>query len=308
MAIKPPLLQRGDTIGIVTLGSAPDPRVINSGISFLMNMGFEVVLGKNVYARTGLVAGTNEERAADLMGMFEDKRVKLILPTRGGVGVAGILPYLDFETISRNPKIVTGYSDITILLNVLYQLSDLITFQSLMLIDFRPTTPPYNFDQFFAATSTTTAPRQIVNPPGIPQVSRVPGNVTGELVGGNLTSFVDTLGTPYEIDTKGKILLIEETHEPTNSVYRMLEHLILAGKMQDCIGIIMGQCTNCPVSYNTSYQDLIDGVIVPLGKPLMTNVTTAHGTYKAAMPIGARVNLNTNENTLTIMEQTVRAR
>jgi muramoyltetrapeptide carboxypeptidase len=306
MANKPIYLQQGDTIGIVTLGSPLDAQIINSRIAVLKNMGFEVILGRNVFASTGLVAGSDEARANDLMVMFENKNVKMILPSRGGVGVAGILPHLDFSVIRQNPKIVTGYSDITILLNVLYQYANLITFQSLLLIDFTQATPVYNFDQFFAATSSTVSPRQIENPPGMPLVSRVRGNVTGELVGGNLTSFTDNLGTPFEIDTKGKILLIEETHEPTNSIYRKLNHLKLAGKFEDCIGIIMGECTNCPISYRTSYDDLINEMIVPLGKPLMTNVATAHGRFKAAMPIGAKVNLDSINNTLTVLESTVR--
>ncbi|WP_059103028.1 S66 peptidase family protein [Shouchella shacheensis] len=305
MATKPPILQPGDTVGIVTLGSPLDPTIINDRINTLRNMGFQVEIGQSVYAEDGFLAGTAEERAADLMRMFTDESIKWILPSRGGVGVAGILPYLDYGVIQQNPKIVSGYSDITVLLNVLYQQADLITFQSLMLIDFTMGTPAYNYDQFFSATSTFTSPRQIQNPPGMPLVSRIPGNVTGPIVGGNLTSFVDTLGTPFEIDTSGKILLLEDTHEPINTVYRYMSHLDIAGKFQDCVGIIMGECTNCPVAYGKTYEDLIAEFVVPLGKPLMTNVATAHGLYKAAIPIGARVNLNTINNTLTVLEPTV---
>ncbi|MFM1651421.1 LD-carboxypeptidase [Brevibacillus sp. B_LB10_24] len=305
MAIMPPILRQGDTIGIVSLGSPLSSNTIAARVNTLRGMGFEVVFGQYVFGNLGLVSATKEQRAYDLMNMFADKDVKMILPVRGGVGVADILPYLDYRMIRENPKIVTGYSDITVLLNVLAQRSRLITFQSLMLIDFRPTTPAYNFEQFFTATSTVTAPRLIQNPPGMPQISKVQGNVTGPIVGGNLTSFVDTLGTAFEIDTRGTILLLEETHEPANHVYRMLEHLWLAGKLDDCLGIVMGECTNCEVSYRTSYDDLINDVLVPLGKPLMTNVATAHGLYKAAIPIGARVNLNTFTNSLTVLEPTV---
>lgn len=305
MATRPPILQPGDTIGIVTLGSPLEASVIDARISTLLDMKFKVVLGQYVYAQNGFLAGTNQERAADLMAMFENDQVKIILPTRGGVGIAGILPYLDYETIRRHPKIVTGYSDMTILLNVLYQYADLITFNSLMLIDFTLATPPYNFNQFFAATSTLTSPRPITNPPNIPLVSRVPGNVTGPIVGGNLASFVDNLGTPFEIDTRNRILFLEETHEPMNKVYRYMNHLKLAGKFDDCIGIILGECTNCQVAYGQTYEDLIEEFIVPLGKPLMTNLTSAHGTYKTAIPIGAIANLNTMNNTFTILEPTV---
>ncbi|TJY39679.1 LD-carboxypeptidase [Cohnella pontilimi] len=305
MPIAPPILRAGDTVGVVTLGSPLDANTINARIQYLRSLGLNVILGRHVYDQTGFLAGTDADRASDLMMMFANPQVKMILPTRGGTGVAGILPYLDYSVIRNNPKIVTGYSDITILLNVLHQAVDLITFQSLLLIDFRSDTPAYNFNQFFSATSMYSPLRQILNPPGIPLISRVPGNVTGILVGGNLTSFVDTLGTPFEIDVRGKILLLEETHEPINTVYRYLEHLRLSGKFRDCAGIIMGECTGCLEAYGVSYQNLIDNFMVPLGKPLMTNLTTAHGTYKAALPIGAAVNLNTINNTLTVAQPTV---
>ncbi|MFD0696766.1 LD-carboxypeptidase [Paenibacillus sp. GCM10027628] len=306
MAAKPPLLQRGDTVGIVTLGSPLDASIIDARISFLESMGFNVAYGKYVYYYDGIVAATAQQRAEDLMSMFRNHNVKMILPARGGTGVADIFPYLDFGFIRNNPKIVTGYSDITILLNILYQLADLITFQSLLLIDFNADTPAYNFNQFFSATSTLTAPRIIQNPPGLQLTSLIGGNVTGPIVGGNLTSLVGTLGTPYEVNTTGKILLLEETHAPSNTIYRYLTQLRMAGKFRDCIGIVMGQCTGCTISYNTSYEKLIQELIVPLGKPLMTNLSTAHGYYKAAIPIGANVNLNTNNNMLTVLEPSVR--
>jgi muramoyltetrapeptide carboxypeptidase len=305
MAIKPPMLQIGDTIGIVTIGSPLDANMINERVRTLTDMGFNVVLGRYVYSYEGIVAASAQQRAEDLMNMFTNPRVKMILPTRGGTGVQTILPYLDYGVIRENPKIVSGYSDITILLNILYQFSNLITFHSLMLIDFRPDTPAYNFNQFFTATSTLTSPRVIQNPPGFPLTSLVSGNVTGPIIGGNLTSLVNSLGTPYEINTEGKILFLEDVNSPTTMIYRYLNQLLMAGKFVNCLGIIMGECTNCPISYGTSYEDLINDLLVPLGKPLMTNLATAHGYYKAAIPIGATVNLNTINNTLTVLEPTV---
>lgn len=144
----------------------------------------------------GFLVGSDKQRASDLMKMFENEDVDMILPSWGGVGIAGILPYLDFQNIRKHPKIISGYSDITVLLNVLFQEADLITLQSLLLIDFSMATVPYNYDQFFTATSSLISPREIKNPAGMKQVSRVKGNVTGEIVGGNLTSFSDLLGTP----------------------------------------------------------------------------------------------------------------
>ena len=305
MATRPPQLQSGDTVGIVTLGSPLETSIINEGIATLRNMGLNVILGDYVYASNGFLAATPREMASDLMKMFLNKEVRWILPTRGGVGVASILPFLDFPIISQNPKIISGYSDITILLNVLYEYANLITFHSLLLRDFNPSTPAYNFNQFFFATSNLTAPWDIKNPPDMPLISNVPGNVTGPIVGGNLTSFVGTLGTPFEINTKDKIILLEDTHEPINTVYRYLNHLWLAGKFNDCIGIVMGECTNCVPAYGKTYSTLINDFLVPLGKPLMSNLATAHGLYKATIPIGATINMNTTNRTLTVMEPTV---
>jgi muramoyltetrapeptide carboxypeptidase len=307
MATRPPILRAGDTIGIVTLGSPLEPAVIDADVATLRQMGFNVVLGDYVYSYAGYLAATDEQRASDLMRMFQDPAVRMILPTRGGVGVAGILPYLDYEYIALHPKIISGYSDITVLLNVLTQYANLITFHSLMLIDFRPDTPAYNFNQFFAAVSTNIAPRLIQNPPGMNLVGRVPGNVTAPVVGGNLTSFIGTLGTPFEIDTRMRILFLEDTHEPINTIYRYIDNLKLAGKFDDCAGILLGQCSNCVPAYDRDYESLITDVIVPLGKPLMTNLASGHGEYKATVPLGAVINMNTVNATLTILEPTVTA-
>lgn len=305
MAVRPPILFRGDTVGIVTLGSPLAADVINARLAFLKAFGFNFVLGKYVYEARGIVTTDARHRAADLMDMFYNPQVKAIIPTRGGTGVSDILPFLDYEFIRTHPKVLTGYSDITILSNVLYQLADLISFQSLLLIDFRAGTPAYNFDQFVTATSTLLAPRVINNPPGIPLISLVNGNVTGPIVGGNLTSFIGSLGTPYETDTCGKILVIEETHEPANTVYRYMAQLRLAGKLDDAIGFVIGECTDCQPAYGESFFDVVRKELVPLGKPILANLRTAHGRYKAAVPIGAQANLNTYNNTLTILEPTV---
>lgn len=305
MAIRPKALVKGDTVGIVTLGSPLARETIDAAIAYLRQMGLNVIVGQHAYDADGYLAGTDEERAGDLTAMFADERVRLILPSRGGVGVEGILPYLDFEFIRRHPKIVSGYSDITVLLNALAQLADLVTLHSLLLIDFKPETPAYNFEQFFAATSSLVVPRPIANPPGMPIQPLVPGVVSGSLAGGNLTSLTGSLGTPYEIDTRGKILLLEETHEPVNTVYRYVEQLKLAGKLDACAGIVMGGCHECPDAYGRTYADLVRDVLVPLGKPLIAGFASGHDLYKAAVPIGAQARLDAGAGMLTLLEPAI---
>lgn len=305
MATIPQRLNQGDTIGIVTLGSPLPKEQIDSDVNFLKGMGYNVILGNYVYAANGFLAGTDEQRAQNLMSMFQNGDVKAIISTRGGVGVQGILPYLDFNIIRNNPKIISGYSDVTILLNVLNQYADLVTFQGLLLLDFNDATPQFNFDSFFYMVSQPGSPKQLTNPPGVALTSKVSGNVTGPIVGGNITSFVDCLGTPYEIDTKGKILLLEEVHESTNTIYRYINHLKVAGKLNDCIGIIMGQCSECESAYGVTYDNIIDEFIVPLGKPTITNLATAHGYYKVTIPIGATINMDAVNNVIMVVEPTV---
>ncbi|WP_123041970.1 S66 peptidase family protein [Cohnella candidum] len=306
MAVRGPALQQGDTIGVVTLGSPLARDIIDERVRYLQAMGFQVAIGRHVYDQNGYLAGSDTDRATDLMGMFADPRVKMILPVRGGVGVEGILPYLDYAMIASNPKLLSGYSDITVLLNALYQFSGLVALHSLMLIDFRPETPAYNFGQFFTAASSAAVPRAISNPPGMPLAGKVPGQAEGPVVGGNVTSLVGSLGTPFELDTSGAILLLEETHEPINRVYRSLEQLKLAGKFEDCAGILVGQCTHCPDAYGKSYENLIDEFLVPLGKPLVSELASGHGVYKAAIPIGSRLRIDGGTGELELLEPAVR--
>lgn len=305
MSIIAPSLNLGDTIGIVTLGSPLDANIINTRADYLKGLGYNVIFGKYVYSYEGFVASSPSQRAEDLMSMFINPNVKAILPSRGGVGVLGILPYLDYNIILNNPKIISGYSDITVLLNALYKYCELISFHSLLLIDFKPDTPEYNLNQYFSLITPENFPRQIENPPGLPLVSRVSGIGVGNIVGGNLTSFVTALDTPFELDTDGKILLIEEVHEPINTVYRYLLQLRTAGKFNNVSGIVLGECSQCQSAYGKTYEDLITDFFIPLGIPLMTNLTSGHGYYKANIPIGAMAELNTFNNTLTILEPTV---
>lgn len=161
MVVRPARLQANDTVGIVSLGSPLDPNIINERILYLESLGFNVLVGESVFRYTGFLSGSDEERANDFMRMIVNEQVKWILPVRGGVGVAGILRYLDWDLIRQNPKIVTGYSDISVLLNALYQFADLETLHSLMLIDFKLSTPAFNFNQLFRAISNTQVPTQL---------------------------------------------------------------------------------------------------------------------------------------------------
>jgi len=134
MPIKPPRLCFGDTIGIIAPASAPpDPKAIDQSIAVLERLGFKPRLARNVRKRWGFLAGSDRDRAADLMQMFTDRKVKAVICVRGGYGTARILPLLDYDAIRRNPKILIGYSDITSLHCAFLIKSNLVSFHGPML-------------------------------------------------------------------------------------------------------------------------------------------------------------------------------
>src|SRR5690349_20452272 len=133
MPIKPKRLNPGDTVGLVSPASPPpDPRAIDFGIAAIEKLGFKVKVGRNARKRHGFLAGNDRERAADLMGMFANKRVDAIICVRGGYGSARLLPLLDFDLIRANPKVFVGYSDITSLHFALLRKASLISFHGPM--------------------------------------------------------------------------------------------------------------------------------------------------------------------------------
>lgn len=301
----PTILRYGDTIGIVTLGSPISKEIFFPAIEILHNLGYKTIVGKHALDQ-GFPASSAEDRASDLMTMFENPDIKLILNSRGGTGSADIIPYLDLEIIKRNPKIFSGYSDITNLLNYIYQATGLITFHGLMLNSFSPEAPIYNYMQFLYVVANLKAPRILNNPPTIPRVSKVPGIAVGPLAGGNLATIINSIGTPYEIDTKGKILLLEDIHEETTRVYVNMRQLKATGKLDQCAGFILGEWTDSKTEYGKTVEMVLDEFLLPLGKPIVANVTFGHDKYNLTLPIGTLAELNANANTLTLLKPSVK--
>jgi muramoyltetrapeptide carboxypeptidase len=174
-----------------------------------------------------------------------------------------------------------------------------------MLKDFTPSTPSFNYESFFSTITNTDSPQNILNPPQMPLITKVPGIVIGPIVGGNVSSLIDSLGIPYQLDTRGKILFLEDVAEAITRMYRKLTHLQRTGLFDDCLGIIMGECTNCAVTYDINYNQLIDMLLKPLGKPLLTGLATGHGIYKVTIPLGAKIRLDTEAKSITIIEPVV---
>lgn len=298
-------LTPGDTIGLISPASPQNIEVIKSGIEFLKNKGFNVKEGKYIYNRYGYLAGSDEERSEDLTNMFLDKSIKMILCIRGGYGSMRTLPYIDFNIIKSNPKIFVGFSDITTYLNIFYEKCGLITFHGPMLNSkFDPITLRSLFNTIMKPATSFT----ISNPDNINATCNFDKPIEGILVGGNLSLICSTLGTDYEINTKNKILFIEDVSEEPYSIDRMLTQLILSGKLDKCSGIVIGQFKNCTLPHyerSLTLEQVIADRILKLNKPTILNFMSGHDYPKLTLPIGAKVRLNPISSSIEVLEPVV---
>lgn len=304
---KPKALKLGDTIGIIAPSSPADIDKVYKARSYINNMGFKVKLGKSCFETWGYLSGVDSIRAEDLDNMFADKEVDGILCLRGGYGASRILDKINFNIVKDNPKIFVGYSDITVLHTSFNQICDLVTFHGPMAAsNMSDEIDQFTIDSFLKAITSTDPLGNIENPINEKIGCLVPGEATGEITGGNLALIAGTLGTPYEINAKGKLLLIEEVEEEPYRVDRMLTQLALAGKFKDANGIILGDFKNCtPKEYvnSLSLMEVFQSTIVPFNKPTIYNLKAGHSFQKITIPFGVEAKMVSDEGKLTILER-----
>lgn len=297
-ALKPRRLRKGDTIGIVVPASPPpDPAVIDKSMNVLEQLGYRVILGEHCRKRWGYLAGSDEERAADLQKMFSDPDIHMIMSLRGGWGTARLLNLLDFYSIARHPKIFVGFSDITMLHIAINQMAGFVTFHGPMMTSHftKDNLPAYTSESFWRMVMDIAPFGSILMKDGEKPVTLVEGQAEGPLIGGNLSIVVTTLGTPYEIQTKGKILFIEDVDEKPYRIDRMLTHLITAGKLQQCAGIVCGAFTGEEPEksdeWKQNYKDVLCDRLIPLGIPVAIGFPFGHVDINATLPVGVPARL-----------------
>jgi muramoyltetrapeptide carboxypeptidase len=315
--IKPERLDPGDAIGIVSPASPPaDPTIVDRGAGALEGLGFKVILAPNVRNRRGFLAGSDRERAADLMGMFADPRIKAMLCVRGGYGCARILPLLDYRFIRANPKILIGYSDITSLHCALLSQANLVTFHGPTLNAgfIKPNPAPFAWRSLVRTLMQPAVPGSICDGYNRKTISVVRrGSASGRLVGGNLSLICTTVGTPYQPSFKKKILFLEDIDEAPYRFDRMLTHLLNAGVLQQVAGIAVGLNNNCvdaKAKGSTEYRQTVDDVLKerlsPLKVPIVTGLPFGHAPLNATLPVGVRAKLDGVKGDLVITEPGVR--
>jgi len=317
ISLLPPALKKGSTIGITAPASGVYNGEIQEGIALLKASGYSIVLGNTLTRKYGYLSAPDTERAAEFMEFVERPDIDCILCARGGYGVMRILPMLDFGVIRSNPKIIIGYSDITALLVAITKLSNVITYHGPVAsstfdsftVDYfkRALCKPVSDDTIQSGTEefkpiTFSDPRMITLTDGVAK---------GRLTGGNLSMIVATLGTPYEIDTKDSLLFLEDIAEEPYRIDRMLTQLWLAGKLQQCSGIILGQFKNCEAKripgfeVSFSLQEVLESRITSLGIPAVHGLPIGHVKSKMTIPLGVMAELNAAGKSFTILESPV---
>ena len=256
----------------------------------LEELGFWVKVGRSCFLKRGYLAGSDALRAQDVNSMFADPEVKGIFCLRGGYGGGRILDRLDYELIRKNPKVFVGYSDITVLHIALNQKSNLVTFHGPMAAsDMAGEFHPFSREHLLRAVLCPQPINTVLNPENQEIKSLVGGKAHGQITGGNLALIVSTLGTPYEIETKGKILFIEDVDEKPYRIDRMLTQLLLAGKLQQACGFIIGDWRNCEADNpeeSLTLQEVFQDILAPLGKPTLYNVKAGHSRPQLTLPLG----------------------
>jgi len=317
MPTKPERLRAGDTIGVIAPASPPpNPGNIDRAVAVLESLGWKARLAPNIRRRHGFLAGNDRERAADVMRMFTDDRVRAILCVRGGHGATRLLPRLDFAAIRAHPKIFIGYSDVTALLCALRTQADLICFHGPMLnADFvAHGFPKFTRENFLRTLTQPVAPGGVCQGYTAKTVSVLRGGVTsGELVGGNLSVLCATIGTPWQPSFRRKILFLEDLNEPPYRYDRMLTHLLNAGLLQQVAGVAVGLNRDCEDrtagaarEYRQSLDDVLRERLLPLKVPVVTGLPFGHVNANATLPVGTRAELNGRTGDLVFTAAAVR--
>lgn len=291
--LKPPPLVKGDTIGVVAPSYAPRPGWLTRGVKALERAGYGVILDSEISSARRFQRLEDERRAENFMGIWLDPRVKAVIGGTGGYGAVRMIPHLEPEVFRRNPKAFVGYSDITALHLWLMRRSGLRVFHGPTVDDLIPSTRDPTMSSLLTALTTPRPTARIGR-----DVARTvrPGRATGRLTGGNLALVTQTIGTPYEIDTRDAILFLEETRDPMSFADERLMHLRAAGLLRHVKGIVFGHLS-LDRSEEDEFENFIIDLVSDLDVPIIMDFPAGHEVPNLTIPIGTDVELVAEEVT-----------
>jgi muramoyltetrapeptide carboxypeptidase len=286
--LRPAALRPGDTVGIIAPAGPIEPDVLEAGCAWLVGRGYQPSYLPSLLDRDLYFAGTTQRRLDEFHRMFARPEVKAIICARGGYGCNYLLPKIDLALVRSNPKIFCGCSDVTTLLTYLCDTGGMVTFHGPMLnVDMRP--DGVDEESWMATLTSGEAYQREFSSDEVQTL--VPGVAEGMLYGGCLSLLCASLGTPYEVETRGTILFLEDLAEPAFRIDRMLMHLKLAGKFEGIRGVIFGEMLDCGQRGAQDYtlQQVVLRVVGDLGIPVAYGLKSGHVTRdNFTLPFGVR--------------------
>ncbi len=313
LRILPKRLEKGDLIGLVTPGGTIKSEQLTETVEKLEGFGFRTYFKESVLSEYGYLAGTDRERADELMQMFTDENVDAILCVRGGYGSIRLLDLLDYDQIQQNPKALIGYSDITALLTSIYERTGLVTFHGPMGVS------SFNDFTYHSFENILMNPQRHqrypyereANTEGNPEYDIYTineGKAEGKLIGGNISVLDSMIGSAYEPDFENRIVYLEEVGEQTYRVDKMLFHLLYATNIKKAAGIVMGVFDECNLNKEEpklTLKQAITDLLKPLGIPVSYGLSFGHIASMITIPNGIKARMNADKNTLKILEKAV---
>ena len=310
--IKPNKLKKGDLIGIISPASSlEDLALIESGIRYIEGFGYSTTIGKSVGKVRGYLAGTDEERVADLHQMFSDKIVKAIFCLRGGYGAVRLLDKIDFKLIRNNPKIFVGFSEITALHMAFFKKTGLVTFAGPMVVpNFSGKISSFTEENFWGTISSLKKRISVEANFLFGMNTKNPSGVSGRILGGNLAVLTSIVGSKYFPDLKESILFLEEVSEPPYKIDRMLNHLKLNNVFKKVKGIVLGSfidCTEKDITKKTlTLEQIFEDYFSKLNIPVFSSFPHGHINDLISFPFGVKVKLNLISEKIEFLEEGVR--
>jgi muramoyltetrapeptide carboxypeptidase len=297
---KPRPLPPGGTIGIAAPAFAIDAEKLAAGEAMWRALGFRTKRRDDLLAVDGFLAGDDARRAKELMDLFLDPDVDAVVCARGGYGCHRIVSRLDAAKVRAARKPLVGYSDLTTLFLWMRRHAGLVAFHGPMLEKGGDVAP-----ESMAGLVDLLAGRG--RPPTLHGVATGGGRRRGRLVGGNLVTLAASLGTPWELDARGAILLVEEIGERPYRIDRMLQQLHAAGKLAPLAGVGVGQLVGCDDARypRPTAEEVIEEMVRPLGIPLVLGLPFGHGQPNHPWPVGARAEIDGDRGTIRVLERGV---
>lgn len=309
--VKPPALRPGATVGIVAPASNVKRGDLEAGCDALRRAGYRPIYSDSILDKDLYFAGSVQRRARELEEMFERDDVEAIICARGGYGANYLFEALDWEKIKSHPKIFVGYSDVTTLLTYFLDRAGLVTFHGPMVAKDWAHEDGVDLASWQAALAGTS-PWEVHLEGNSGATGLMDGAAEGILYGGCLSMLVASLGTPYEIQTAGTILFLEDVAAKPFQIDRMLMQSKLAGKLDEVRGIIFGEMQDCRQTANQEYtlEEVVLRIVGELGVPVAYGVRSGHVTARnITLPIGVQAGLTVRgtQVSLKILESAVTA-